>query len=256
MESSTDSNAPSWARWASPHGAPQRRIDHKALECLDGSCERIIGGEIQGMEWEEKHQHTHSNGETIWENVGNENVGNMKHRTMNETCWFPETAIHYSAINMFLLMSLSFLKKKTQEDEGWFLQLLTSKISKTNSHVLTWNDSSLHPCLPCSEMYPPSIPPRLEKPHLQQLNLISRQLMPHFLKSAIFCKEPTIALHQKTWFWMLKPAKFGKLKPQKIYKTWPNWIPYYIWCTNPWRAGTVDWEFPLASFPPLRCQRC
>lgn len=77
-------------------------------------------------------------------------------------------------------------ERKTQEDEGWFLQLLTSKYPKP-THMWTCNDSNAS-CLPCSEMYPPSIPPRLEKPHLQQLNLTS-QLMPHLSSQSFFVRN-------------------------------------------------------------------
>lgn len=160
------------------------------------------------------------------------------------------------SLNMFLLMSLSFLKGKLKRMRVGSYNFLLQKYPKPThmfSHVMIrkcilpamfWDVSTIH-----TSTFGKATSPTVE-PHL------SSTKMPHLSSQPFFGKEPTISLHQKTWCWMLKPANFGKLKPQKIYKTWPNWIPYDIWCTNPWRAGTVDWEFPLASFPPLRCQRC
>ena len=202
-------------------------------------------GEIQGMEWRTKASTaSHSNGET--------HMG--KHETQN----YEQNMLvsgNCCSLNIFLLMSLSFLKENSR---GWGLVPTTSyfKISKTNSHVnlkwfenaslpaMFWDVSTIH-----TSTFGKATSPTVE-PHE------SSTKMPHLSSQPFFVRNQPLPSIRKPDFECWNLQSLENWNPKRIYKTWPNWIPYYIWCINPWRAGTVDWEFPLASFPPLRCQRC
>ena len=160
------------------------------------------------------------------------------------------------SLNMFLLMSLSFLKGKLKRMRVGSYNFLLQNIQNqlTCSHLKWFENAS---CLPCSEMYPPSIPPRLEKPHLQQLNLISRQRKCHIFSSQPFFvrNQPFLSIRKPDFeCWNLQILE--NWNPQKYTKHGPTGS-HMTFMHQPVK-GRHSWlRIPLSQLPHLLGgQRC